>query len=235
LFRELSMPSELLRDKVRRLSRLSPLYMLLVFVPSLLTTVYWGVWSPRFPDVFVVYALSSWITVAALYARLRRLSLSQEVFLFTRPQPRDWMLALAAFLIGVFGAYPIAQLVSTALGVPMRYVEFSITSIESLLTVFFYSVVTAPFAEEILFRGLGVGYLVARGVSPLLSGALTLVGFAFIHLPPYGLGGVLFILLWGTLPTMLRLWRNSLTPGWLMHVMNNLLVYILLPLSFQAF
>jgi len=231
MFEKILIPNELLKDEVKQLNKLSPFCLLLVFAPAIVTTiVYWSVWSSTY-DIFLVYAFANWVTLAILYLLLRRFGLLREVFLFPRPQRRDWILALAAFIIGVFGAYPIAQVINASLGVPMRMLVFSINKIEYLLTILFYAVITAPFAEEVLFRGLCMGYLIARGVSPFLAGGLALAGFALMHFPPWGLGGVVFILLWGTLPTMLRLRRNSLTPGWLMHAMNNLFAYILLPLA----
>lgn len=232
MFKRFSISNESLRNRVDQLSKLSPFYILFVFAPSLSTTIiYWGVRLSSY-NIFLAYALANWVTLTILYIVLRRFSLSREVFFLTRPRTRDWILASIAFVIGVFGAYPVAQFLNTALGVPFTTIEFNINSVETFAIVLFYAVITAPFAEEVLFRGLGMGYLISRGISPLLSGGLTLLGFALIHFPPWGFGGVIFILLWGTLPTVLRLWGNSLTPCWLMHVINNIFAYILLPLAF---
>lgn len=74
-----------------------------------------------------------------------------------------------------------------ALGVQIKIMEFHIDNVETFLIVLFYAVITAPLAEEALFRGLGMGYLIAKGISPLLSGVLTLFAFALIHFPPWGL------------------------------------------------
>ena len=53
------------------------------------------------------------------------------------------------------------------------------------------------------------------------------VAFAVIHLPNFGVGGAVFILLWGPLPTALRLWFDNLTGAWLMHTANNLFAYVI--------
>jgi membrane protease YdiL (CAAX protease family) len=89
---------------------------------------------------------------------------------------------------------------------------------------------SAACTEEVIFRGFGTGYLIARGLSPLVGGALTLLAFAAIHFPAFGIGGTIFILFWGTIPTVLYIQRASLAPGFIMHELNNFVVYIILPL-----
>jgi hypothetical protein len=56
------------------------------------------------------------------------------------------------------------------------------------------------------------------------------VAFALYHIPTFGLAGATFVLFWGALVTAVRLWRDSLTPGWIVHILNNTYAYILLPL-----
>src|SRR5207248_2367272 len=92
----------------------------------------------------------------------------------------------------------------------------------------FYAVAVAPFAEETLFRGFALTYLRARGLAVPAAALIQLVAFAAIHIPGFGPGGGVFILIWATIPTALYLARASLAPGWLMHTANNTWVYLVL-------
>ena len=53
--------------------------------------------------------------------------------------------------------------------------------------------------------------------------------FAAIHLPYFGAGLALFILPWSAMICTVRLWRQSLTPGWMLHVLNNIVAYLIIP------
>ena len=39
----------------------------------------------------------------------------------------------------------------------------------------------------------------------------------------------LFILPWSAMICSIRLWRRNLTPGWMSHVLNNIVAYLVLP------
>jgi len=54
--------------------------------------------------------------------------------------------------------------------------------------------------------------------------------FAAIHLPYFGIGLALFILFWSAMVCAIRLWRQSLTPGLMLHVFNNIAAYLVFPL-----
>jgi len=72
----------------------------------------------------------------------------------------------------------------------------------------------------------------SKGFSPVASGGIAIIVFVLIHIPYFGIGGAIFIAVWGILPTYLRLKYNSLTPGWLMHVFNNIFAYIIVVMFF---
>jgi membrane protease YdiL (CAAX protease family) len=93
----------------------------------------------------------------------------------------------------------------------------------------FYAVVAAPLCEETLFRGFTLTTLRAHGLSSRTAAATSLAAFALIHVSGFGVGGAIFIALWGTIPTALFLARGSLAPGWMMHTANNTWAYLLYP------
>lgn len=220
-------------DVLKPLAGLSPLVLGLLLMPVVLTSVLAPVAATALKGVmeerhvgWLTYALSNWLVLAMLFALLRRSQSVRAVFLFTRPTGHDWLLAFAAFAIGAFVIYPITEAINKALGTPIQGMNFDLGSFWAVVWVVFFAVVTAPLAEEVLFRGLGVGYLLARGVAPWLAGLTMILLFALIHLPYFGVGGAILIIFWGALPTVMRLRTNSLTPGWLMHVLNNVWAYI---------
>ncbi|MBM3509514.1 MAG: CPBP family intramembrane metalloprotease [Alphaproteobacteria bacterium] len=215
------------------LGALSPLFLGVLVLPAAITgaVVWWMDPSHRgsveaLRVTWLVNATANWFVIAGLYAYLDRRGLTRDVFRFTLPRPRVLALALTAFAVGLFIVNPIAAGIGHLIGAPMVPPPFKVEDAVSILVVAFVTVVMAPLAEEVLFRGLGVGYLLARGLSYWMAGLLPLAAFAALHLPSFGLGGGIFILLWGGLPTFLRLLTGSLTPGWVLHVLNNAFAYV---------
>lgn len=58
------------------------------------------------------------------------------------------------------------------------------------------------------------------------------VAFAVVHLPNFGAGGAVYVVLWGTLPTALRLYFDDLTGAVLLHALNNAFAYVVVPLAY---
>jgi membrane protease YdiL (CAAX protease family) len=96
------------------------------------------------------------------------------------------------------------------------------------------AVVIAPFCEEVLFRGLDVAYLKSLRLSALAVWLAVTLAFAAIHVPNFGFAGGLVTLLWGGMVTSIRQWRESLSPGLLLHVVNNAVAYLVLRLLPQG-
>jgi membrane protease YdiL (CAAX protease family) len=120
------------------------------------------------------------------------------------------------------------------LGIPLQGMDWEASDLGTSLVVLLGAVGWVPLVEEILFRGYGLGFLMARGFSPWAAAGLVLVGFAAIHALYFGLGGALLMLLWGVLPTVLRLWSGDVIAAWLLHTFNNFFAYWLLPLLLPA-
>lgn len=205
----------------------------LLFLPVFLTSLACfsgacALWRPF--SAFLAYGLANWVTLGFLISLLRRSKGAWEALGWRWPNLKDILPALIAALLGIFVVFPAAQRLNELLGTPMRGMAFQIPDLKTLAVILFYAVVTAPFAEELLFRGYGLGYLLAKGLSPIPAGVLQLLVFGIIHLPYFGIGGMVFILLWGWLPTTLRLWQGHLASAWLMHLMNNAFAYVVVPL-----
>lgn len=189
-----------------------------------------------------IYALANGLSLGLLALLLRRQGLSFASLGWRRPHLGDLFPAVLATSIGLLGIYPVAATLNTLLGLPLRGMPLADPQeglppepepelgLRSLLVLGLGAVGVAPWAEEILFRGYGLGFLLARGFSPWAAGGLLLVGFAALHLLYFDVGGTLLMLLWSVLPTVLRLWSGEVVSAWLLHTFNNLFAYLLIPL-----
>jgi|GEM_PF-1061450 len=92
------------------------------------------------------------------------------------------------------------------------------------------TVIMAPVIEEIAFRGLALGFLIARGVPPGLSLIVTSAAFALSHLQ-YTPLGMLAVFLAGLLYGWLRLASGSVGVAILAHASGNALAIALFAAS----
>ncbi|SDQ49366.1 CPBP family intramembrane glutamic endopeptidase [Natronobacterium texcoconense] len=96
-----------------------------------------------------------------------------------------------------------------------------VTSGAGIAALVFGTVVVAPIAEEILFRGLVLGHLVARGYGIVAASILSVLLFALVHVFMAGVVSIVVTGLLGALLTVLRLWYDNLVGAWLMHLSIN--------------
>jgi membrane protease YdiL (CAAX protease family) len=176
-----------------------------------------------------IYTLACWLAVAAAWRWSRLRGVRAQVFAFRPPAGRDWLGAVAGTAAGILMVWPASQWVAHLLGAPVRGMTFDLHQPSVLAIVVVWAIVTAPICEEILFRGLAVAYLQARGWPAWAVALASCVVFAAIHVPHFGLGLAIFILPWSGILMFLRLWRGSLTPGWMMHALNNVIAYLVIP------
>lgn len=116
-------------------------------------------------------------------------------------------------------------MVSETVGVA-RYTVPSLTAGIPIAVLFLGSVVAAPLAEEILYRGVFLGIVLERVYRLVVAGVGSLLVFAGIHVFTAGLGGAVNAFLLGVLLTALRLWFNNFLVARLMHTLNNLLEFL---------
>jgi membrane protease YdiL (CAAX protease family) len=146
------------------------------------------------------------------------------------PSLADCAWAVGFFALGVLTFIPSSILVSV-LG--LGTVGTGIERLDGLSVPFRLAIVlTAAVTEEIVFRGYPIERLGALVGSRWLGAGLALAIFAALHTPIWGLGGAVQIGLWTVVVTALYAWRRSLPASMLMHGLNNLWAFIVLPLAF---
>ena len=139
--------------------------------------------------------------------------------------------AVAGALIA-FVTWPLLEGGITALGIPMQWWQEE-ASLLSTTADLVWLVVAAgffsPVLEEVLFRGYVLHALLARVPNRTVAILLAVFIFDSIHIL-FGPGTLLMIFPWTFIPIWLTLRFKSLYPAILMHILNNLLAYIVVPL-----
>ncbi|MEM0985717.1 MAG: type II CAAX endopeptidase family protein [Pseudomonadota bacterium] len=78
-----------------------------------------------------------------------------------------------------------------------------------------------PITEEMAFRGIALGFLLNRGLTPLSAGVVTAVVFAALH-PQYTLLGMVPVFIMGLYLAWLRIATGSITAPIVAHMSANL-------------
>ncbi|MDX2411092.1 MAG: type II CAAX endopeptidase family protein [Woeseiaceae bacterium] len=135
---------------------------------------------------------------------------------------------------GWFVAFFLYYLVETILarfGVRMFWNEgdfFGLDTTWRVIGICLATLVIAPIAEEIIYRGYVLQALLAK-FSPLLAAVLSSLVFASIHIG-IGPGMVIYLFFGALIPAFLFIKFRSIYPCVLMHFLNNLVAYIVIPL-----
>jgi len=169
-----------------------------------------------------------------LVATLRLLS-KKGVRLPDLGMKRGFRTPWAAYAVAGFAAamllYPAVEAVTRAVGVGMFWWgegRFAYSSVVDWCLVSVTAVVLAPVVEELFFRGyLLTAFLERTGSAPLAVCASSLV-FTSIH-ALIGPGAMVYIFLWSLIPSYLYLRTGSLYPAVLMHALNNVAAYLIIP------
>ncbi|WP_170977466.1 CPBP family intramembrane glutamic endopeptidase [Halorussus salinisoli] len=177
------------------------------------------------PTVFLVYGLANLAVVASTYAVLSPAE-RRAAFPFRRPTARELLAVVAAFVVGL-GVFPVTTTVTSAFGYEVGDFSYSLADPATLAMVVVGPVLLGPWVEEMLYRGLLLGGLLARGWSPLAAAAGTILVFGAVHVPFFGVAGGVFVTVWSVLPTALRLRYGDLTGPSLLHVVNNAFSYLI--------
>jgi membrane protease YdiL (CAAX protease family) len=176
------------------------------------------------------YGVGLWIATGLAWRWAARRGLTRSVFMFRRLTWFDVALILGLSVVGIVMEPLLSQWFSTLVGLHGGAARgASPRSTGVLWLAVFSSIISAPFCEEVLFRGLIVAWLRARGVPVWALWLLASLAFAPIHLPAFGLPWTMAVFFWGGMVLAVRLWRDSLTPGWAIHLLSNLYFVILVP------
>lgn len=173
------------------------------------------------------YTLMAVFVAGVIWRWAVRGGFADRIVPFARPSAKYWVWAVAAFVVS--WATPPAW-IQFIMSLGLRGRSYDITDPPTFALVTVWAVVLGPACEEILFRGFGIGHLIARGLNRWLAGGIVLVFFLLMHWPHFGLGGVLLVLPFSLLVTLLRLVSGNLTPGLIFHVLNNIAAFLVLPM-----
>lgn len=231
---ESGLPARTLEQTARSFSNLRSGWLVMVPAPIGLTVLVFtggyllaGGADPGFPPQFplLVYAVANVVVLIIVYVRT-----TDEVWrasaLFRTPSRTELGAGVVVTVVGVAFAWPLTTLLAQVVGVT-PYTVPTLGTVGPIIVLFVGSVVVAPVAEEILYRGLFFGVVLERGYGPLVAGASSLLVFAGVHVFTAGVAGVVNALLLGVLLTGLRLWFDNLVGAWLLHTLNNLLEFLI--------
>ena len=130
-----------------------------------------------------------------------------------------------------FFLYYLVETILTRFGVRMFWNEgdfFALDTPWRVIGICLATLVVAPIAEEIIYRGYVLQALLAK-FSPLLAAVLSSLIFASIHIG-IGPGMVIYLFLGAFIPAFLFIKFRSIYPCVLMHFLNNVVAYIVIPL-----
>lgn len=208
-------------------------WMPIVALPVILTTLLCTViifitkqklwWLPQ-----ISYAIANLFTVLLIIYLMNRNNISLAVLGFKNFRWKDVLLAFLFFFAGIFLWWGLS-IVLEQIGIAEQW-----RNKYPLKTPIHYFVITlwvsiAAICEEIIFRGYFLSVLQTR-FPVWIAMAVSIVTFALVHLPFFGIAVGIEIMVWSLFPSILFVWRKSLYPGIFMHLLNNIFAYLLLPL-----
>lgn len=123
---------------------------------------------------------------------------------------------LGVVIIQLYVITPLGTYLVTALDLPS--LDMGIAKLHALPKLYLLVLgIMSGCVEELFYRGYATERLGTMTGKIQLGGLLTLAIFSLSHLPFWGLGGVLFTLLGGSVFTGLYLWRRNLLANMFAH------------------
>ena len=202
-----------------------------IFVPnviSILARLILGD-SEAYENATVPIMMASYVIVILAFALIYKFS-GQSLFEVIGLRKTNYSVAVSSGLLGV-GAYGVVQaivVVSTFI-LPKSWLSLQDDHASSILSggiivAVIYTVLVAPFCEELVFRGLITGAF-SGSMPRILAIIIPAVLFSLIHLPsPIALFSTLLL---GILLGFIRLRTKSLLPCILIHCLFNATNYML--------
>jgi membrane protease YdiL (CAAX protease family) len=178
----------------------------------------------------LAYVLASWVAVAAAWLWSSHRGLRRDVFVFRRLTWPALTASVVGLLIAIYGAPVMTHWLSHVTGGRGPEVRINFQDTQSVVIYVLLFVVTAPLCEEILYRGLLVTWLRRvgwRDPAIWLAGSLI---FGANHVIPLGLVWSAVMVVFGAILFATRLRYDSLSPGWLVHVLFNAQPFLIHPL-----
>lgn len=189
----------------------------------------------RFGDVplfaFAVYTIGLLVALLVLRYLLSRRQLGwRNVGVTGGLSGKSVLYAFVGWLVAFF-LYYIVETSLTSVGIRMFWNEgdfFGLDTPWRVIGICFATLVIAPIAEEILYRGYVLQALLAK-FSTTLAVLLSALIFASIHIS-IGPGMVVYLFLGGLIPAFLFIRFRNIYPCVLMHFLNNIVAYVVIPL-----
>jgi membrane protease YdiL (CAAX protease family) len=211
------------------------------FMPMILMSVsymiIYHILSP-IPDIstfqhFGIYALCCWITFVIMLLLLQKQDLHLSDIGYRGSINLSTLRYTTAFLIAGLGVITLSSLVLDCLGIMWSsYLEFEldVTNPLNTMLLIFTLIVTTPIMEETYYRAYSITAIRLWLKNEWVAGMLSCLVFAILHLPFWGLRGSIHLFLWALVPTVLFIWKESIYPCLIMHVVNNMFLYVIFPI-----
>lgn len=221
------MGSKIGSKEFRGLSSLVGLFVSIALMPILNFTI--RLLFVLSENMWIMYLLSiEWvltITVIIIVLKWERFSLT-SIGIKT-PSGRDVIWGVAGFFVGILSFILTSSLM---MGLGFNTTASGIRWMSAIpLSIRLVIVFTAGIAEEILYRGYPIERLLTYTRSLGLSVVIPYVFFVILHIPLWGIGGSIQIGVWTLIITYVYVKRRNLYSCILMHILNDIYAFIVLP------
>jgi len=182
--------------------------------------------------IYLMYSLSCWITFLTILMLLRKQGLHLKNIGYRGSMNLlNVGIGIVFFIAGLI-ILTISSILLDYLGIywSSSLELFTISNALDFVLVVFTLIITAPIIEDTFYRAYSITTLERKLGNQWVAGLLSCILFALVHLPFWGIRGSIQLFLWASLSMTLFIWRKSIYPCLLMHVANNIFMYILIPM-----
>ena len=182
--------------------------------------------------IYLMYSISCWITFLTILMLLRKQGLHLKNIGYRGSMNLlNVGISIVFFVAGLI-ILTISSILLDYLGIywSSSLELFTISNALDFVLVVFTLIITAPIIEDTFYRAYSITTLKRKLRNQWIAGLLSCILFAFVHLPFWGIRGSILLFLWASLSMALFIWRKSIYPCLLMHVANNIFMYILIPM-----
>jgi membrane protease YdiL (CAAX protease family) len=180
---------------------------------------------------FLVYTVGQGIAAIVLVLLVKRRGLNLRILGFRGSLTIQMVLyAVGGWFVAFWLYYIVEKLLGIA-GIRMFWNESDYLALDSpsrIVIVVIATLVVAPLAEELIYRGYVLQALLDRMRAPVAA-VLSALVFSSIHLG-IGLGLAVYIFLGGLILAYLYMKFQNVYACVLMHLLNNIVAYIVIPL-----
>ena len=182
-------------------------------------------------QIYAVYAASCWITFLIMLLLLWRQGLRLRDIGYRGDMDLSTIGVALLFFVTGLTVLAISGFVLDCAGIRWSSsLDIKITRPIDAALLVFTLLVTSPIIEDTFYRAYSITILESKLGNRWVAGLASCFMFALLHLPFWGVRGSIHLFLWALLSTALFVWRKSIYPCLLMHVANNVFMYVLFPM-----